>query len=301
MHTPRNGHAAAVVNGKVYVIGGEPSPQASLGTVEEYDPTTDTWTWKAEMPTKRTFLCACAVEGKIYAFGGVTAGVPRAVWNPATLDVYDPAIDTWTTGADMPISTCLAGACVENGRIYVMGGVPEGLLHDPPVSIVQEYDPATDTWTRKADMPTARSGLCLCASGGRVYAIGGGAYGGAASSSVEAFDPESDGWTAKPGLPTGRLGLSAAFVDGRIYAIGGARDFHPASGLSTVEAYDATLGPGVSITWEAGMMRISWRGILQVIDALDGSSWQDSSPRQCPLVIGPYQAAPMQFYRAREL
>jgi len=41
------------------------------------------------------------------------------------------------------------------------------------LSPVEEYDPATDTWTRKADMPTARSGLTTCAVNGKMYAIGG--------------------------------------------------------------------------------------------------------------------------------
>jgi N-acetylneuraminic acid mutarotase len=238
MHTARNGHAVAAVNGKIYVIGGEPSPQASLAIVEEYDPATDTWTRKADMPTKRTFLCACTVDGKIYAFGGVTAGVPGAKWNPSALEVYDPATDTWATRSSMITPTCMAGACVVNGKIYVMGGVPGGLLEDPAISIVQEYDPATDTWTPKANMPTARSGLSLSAVGGRVYAIGGGTFGGATFSTVEEYDPAADTWTTRPDMPTARLCLSTAVVNGRIYAIGGARDWYPASGMSTVEEYD---------------------------------------------------------------
>jgi len=238
MPTARNGHAAAVVNGKIYVIAGEPSPQASLATVEEYDPATDTWKRKADIPTKRTFLSACALDGKVYAFGGVTAGHPGAEWNPSTLEVYDPATDTWTTRARMPVATCVAGACVLNGKIYVMGGVPGGLVHDPAVSTVQEYDPATDTWKRKANLPTARACLSVSAVGGRVYAIGGGTYGGATFSTVEEYDPASDSWMTKPDMPAARLYLSTAVVNGRIYAIGGAREFYPGSGMSTVEEYD---------------------------------------------------------------
>ena len=238
MPTARNGHAAAAVNGKIYVIGGEPSPQASLATVEEYDPATDTWKRKADIPTKRTFLSACALDGKVYAFGGVTAGHPGAEWNPSTLEVYDPATDTWATRASMPIATCVAGACVLNGKMYVMGGVPEGLVHDPAVSTVQEYDPATDTWKRKANLPTARACLSVSAVGGKVYAIGGGTYGGATFSTVEEYDPASDSWMTMPDMPAARLYLSTAVVNGRIYAIGGAREFYPGSGMSTVEEYD---------------------------------------------------------------
>jgi N-acetylneuraminic acid mutarotase len=238
MPTRRNGLATAAVDGKIYAIGGEPSPQASLGIVEQYDPLTDTWTRKADMPTKRTFLSACTLDGKIYVFGGVTAGVPGAEWNPSAVDMYDPTTDTWETKGPMLTPTCMAGTCAVNGKIYLMGGVRGGLLHDPAISMVEEYDPATDTWAPKNDMPTARSGLSLSAAGGKIYAVGGGTYNQTAFSTVEEYDPATDSWTSKPDMPTARLGLSTAIVNGRIYAIGGASNFYPGTGMSTVEEYD---------------------------------------------------------------
>ena len=238
MPTRRNGLATAVVNAKIYAIGGEPSPQASLAAVEEYDPSTDAWTRKADMPTKRTFLSACTLDGKIYVFGGVTAGVPGAIWNPSAVDVYDPATDTWETRGPMLTPTCMAGVSSVNGKIYLMGGVRGGLLHDPAISMVEEYDPATDTWMYKSDMPTARSGLSLSTVDGKIYAIGGGTYGQKAFSTVEEYDPATDSWTTKPDMPTARLGFSTAIVNDRIYAIGGAKDWYPSTGISTVEEYD---------------------------------------------------------------
>ncbi len=242
MPTRRNALATAVVNGKIYAIGGEPTPQASLGTVEEYDPATDTWMRMADMPTPRTFLCACAVDGKIYAFGGVTAGVPGADQNPSALEVYDPALNTWETKASMPTPRGLAAACMANGKIYVMGGVT-GSTHNPGLSTVEVYDPATDTWAPRAAMPTGRSLPAASEVGGRVYVIGGGTFGGPTFSSVDVYDPATDTWTSGAPMPTARLGLSTSAVNGRIYAIGGAQDFHPATGMSTVEEYDLVPPP----------------------------------------------------------
>lgn len=242
MPTRRNALATAVVNGKIYAIGGEPTPQASLGTVEEYDPATDTWMRMADMPTPRTFLCACAVDGKIYAFGGVTAGVPGADRNPSALEVYDPALNTWETKASMPTPRGLAAVCVANGKIYVMGGVT-GSTHNPGLSAVEVYDPTTDTWAPRAAMPTGRSLPAASEVGGRVYVIGGGTFGGPTFSSVDVYDPATDTWTSGAPMPTARLGLSTSAVNGRIYAIGGARDFHPATGMSTVEEYDLVPPP----------------------------------------------------------
>ena len=44
-----------------------------------------------------------------------------------------------------------------------MGGIPT----------IEEYDPMTDTWTKKADMPTARFAPATSAVNGFIYVIGG--------------------------------------------------------------------------------------------------------------------------------
>jgi hypothetical protein len=55
---------------------------------------------------------------------------------------------------------------------------------------VEEYDPATDTWTRKADMPTARDSLSTSVVNGKIYAIGGAMSGdGVSLSIIEEYDP----------------------------------------------------------------------------------------------------------------
>ena len=79
--------------------------------------------------------------------------------------------------------------------------------------------------------------------------------------------------------------------------LGGARDFYPGSGLPTVEECDPALGPGVSIT-RAGTMELSWRGVLQWTETLDGGTWRDLNLPICPFPINPSGA--MKFYRARQ-
>ncbi len=62
----------ATLNGKIYVIAGGTTTTANL--VEEYDPTTDKWTKDAPMVTGRFNHQAVAVNGKIYAIGGMPSG-----------------------------------------------------------------------------------------------------------------------------------------------------------------------------------------------------------------------------------
>jgi N-acetylneuraminic acid mutarotase len=64
---------------------------------------------------------------------------------------------------------------------------------------VEEYDPTTDTWTKKDDMPTARAGCSGAVINGKMYVIGGGTIDpnnpGSfldALSTVEEYTPE--GW-----------------------------------------------------------------------------------------------------------
>jgi hypothetical protein len=70
------------------------------------------------------------------------------------------------------------------------------------LAITQEYDPVTDTWTSKTDMPTARRALSIGVENGKIYAIGSGT--GGVSGAVEAYDPATDTWTQKADMPTAR-------------------------------------------------------------------------------------------------
>ena len=94
---------------------------------------------------------------------------------------------------------------------------------------------AEDTWTRKADMPTARFGLSTSVVNAKIYAIGGVSTG--ALPTVEKYEPAMDTWTRKADMPTARVFFSTSVVNGKIYAIGGILG-PVGAGLRTVEEYD---------------------------------------------------------------
>jgi N-acetylneuraminic acid mutarotase len=103
---------------------------------------------------------------------------------------------------------------VVNGIIYVIGGYNGAVL-----STNEAYDPATNTWTTKASMPTARDALTSSVVNGIIYVIGG--YNGAYLSTNEAYDPATNTWTTKASMPTARRWLTSSVVNGIIYVIGG--------------------------------------------------------------------------------
>ncbi len=237
MPTARYLAGSAVVDGKIYVIGGAPVKNYSgqTKTVEEYDPAADTWTTRADMPTARQGLCAAAVDGIIYAIGG---------WSPqkvSTVEAYDPATDTWTRKADMPTARSLSAIAVVDSKIHVISGYIN--TKAPWVtSAVEAYDPATDTWTKKADIPTARYGVTACVVDGRIYVSGGltkWADPETGVLTVEVYDPATDTWAQASDMPVGpRDHHTANVVDGRMYLIGG--NVWPVEFMSpVVDVYDS--------------------------------------------------------------
>jgi N-acetylneuraminic acid mutarotase len=130
MPTPRHHLTSAVVDGKIYAIGGRHTgiQQVQLNNNEMYDPVNDSWTPKAPMPSERSGIgSARASGGSIYVFGGEICDMrynsSRMVFN--NNERYEPKIDKWTVETSMP--TARHGPSVQfvNGSIYVIGGGPE--------------------------------------------------------------------------------------------------------------------------------------------------------------------------------
>jgi N-acetylneuraminic acid mutarotase len=75
MPTARSGLGAALIDGKIYVIGGEGWVD-ELGGVfrsnEAYDPKSDSWVEKTPMPTARHGFAKGVLDGKLYAVSGVS-------------------------------------------------------------------------------------------------------------------------------------------------------------------------------------------------------------------------------------
>ena len=196
---------------------------ASVGLAAE-----DTWIYRADMPTARTWAGGCVIDGKIYVIGGGTSASSVT----SAVEVYDPIVDTWTKLANMPSGRCFHATCTFDGKIYVFGGVSPGVFSTAKNN-VYVYDPQIDTWTQKADMPNANAHRGIAVVDGTIYLIGGGPVG-----LNLAYNPITESWTQKADMPTARTNLSACVVDGKIYAIGGATEDWREFSYKHVEVYD---------------------------------------------------------------
>jgi N-acetylneuraminic acid mutarotase len=239
MPTARAMPAAAVLDGRIYVIGGAVGMDAMLGTVEVFDPQVDAWQRQSDMPTPRGYATACVVDGIIYVLGGARLSSASV----STVEAYNPLTDTWTKKADMPTPRQGIAACEVDDLIYVIGGVVQPTL---PTAATEAYDPKTDTWTTRKSMPIAAGVVSSAVVDGKIYVMGGGLAGSAGSATTLVYDPKADTWTQKADMPTARMGSCACALDGIIYVIGGT-PYGGGPALATVEAYNPATNTWVTI------------------------------------------------------
>lgn len=188
--------------------------------VMEYDPGTDRWIRKHDIPVYYHHMSLTEVGGRIYMFGGFSMPKEgKAMWVPVTDSwEYDPQADTWRALAPLPAARGSANAVQVKGRIHAIGGArfPAGLkeswVHPSRLIAIgthEVYDPATNTWTKAADMPTPRNHAAAGAVGNRIYVNGGRAGSVFISVAqnldlVEAYDPATDQWLLRAPMPTPR-------------------------------------------------------------------------------------------------
>ena len=196
----------------------------------------------APAPTARTEVAVAALDGLIYVVGGFETPSSWKIWQSSVstkVEVYDPATNRWSSRPDLPMGLHHAGAAVLDGALYVVGGftVSDDMLWNPSDRVFR-FNPADETWTERAPLPTARGGLAVTALQGKLYAVSG--YDGLRNpAAVEVYDPARDQWTAAAPLPTPRDHLAAVTLGETLYAIGGRVRLDYRENLSTVEAYQA--------------------------------------------------------------
>jgi N-acetylneuraminic acid mutarotase len=270
MPTPRWLAAAAVVDGRIYVVGGAGDEDYTpTAAVEAYDPATDSWQVLADLPSALWGPAAAAADGKIYVIGG-GSGDPFGERDlSAGIQVYDPATDGWDLASDMTTARAFAGVAVMDGLVYVAGGSTNlttggGALKHSVTGELEVYDPQTDSWTLSSPMAEPRTGHALAAVDGRLLAFGGfsaddrGAY---SVAPVEAFDPFTRRWREETVMPNPRWGVGAAVVDGTVHLIGGGHGTPHLSGAYSVDSYDPDL-------------YTQWTEIAAHLAGSSGSQWR---------------------------
>lgn len=139
MPTPRTLMVVEAVNEKLYAIGGGPSPADAVSTVEIYDPSSNSWNTGRSMPTARSSACSAVIDDKIYVSGGGSGGRYEGPIH-ATVEVYDPETDSWSSVPDLPTARWALACSSFKERLFVIGGAGDWESH-PGLPDVESYVP----------------------------------------------------------------------------------------------------------------------------------------------------------------
>jgi len=238
-------HGALVAVGtKLYLFGGFRLPDTGrpgwvpVADAWMYDSASGQWSALPPMSRPRGALAAAAVGGKIYLVGG--AGLPHGADLPDglrpgsaidmldALEVFDTETTTWRALAPMPTPRNHHSVAAVGNKLYVIGG-RVGSCYSGGLSaniwMNDEYDIATDTWTARSPMPTARSGTGIAVIDNEIHVLGGEGWvedeAGGVFRTHEVYDPKSDSWTRAAPMTTPRAGFAVAAIGEKIYTVSG--------------------------------------------------------------------------------
>ena len=290
MPTARGGLGVAVVDDKIYAIGGL-SGDAPLGNNEQYDPVANAWTAESPMPTARSGFAIAVYNNTIYCIGGT---INHAYVGNA--EVYDPATNTWETKASMPTPRADLIANVVGDKIYLIGG--KKYTNNSPyfgeTGINEVYDPVNNTWTTKAPMPTPVYGYASAVVDGKIHFIGGSyapQYEGSSAfvSCQQVYDPQTDNWSLAASFPDfASYGAAAVtqnyMAPANLYFLGGYY-LNQISGKTLIYSpINGSWTSGVSMPTPRAYLGVAViNDVLYAIGGFDGNNWLNVNEKYNPV------------------
>ncbi|KAJ8599457.1 hypothetical protein CTAYLR_008048 [Chrysophaeum taylorii] len=216
--------------------------------------------------------------GKFYLMGG------RGV---RPTNIYDPATDEWSDGAELDNIHHFQAVALNDGRILLPNAFTELWPDEDPLEYILYYDPATDSFTEGPTIPDVdrrRGAGGAVLYNDLVYVVGG-IKNGHTNGTVtlfDVFDPSTEIWTAIENEPAhARDHASAVVVGDKLYFAGGRRSEVNVFSLLTpqVDVYDFLADLWITLenplpTPRAGVAAVAFFSKLIVIG---GESDQDDA------------------------
>jgi N-acetylneuraminic acid mutarotase len=208
-------------------------PDVAPGPAARATLESNTWIPRRNIPSYWADLSTATVpnaagESIVYAIGG--SGETRACLG--RVRAYNVTTDAWRQRADLPVALCgLNGAGVIRGKIYVSGGARSDGRRELSASLFV-YDPATNVWTRKRDMPEAGAGGVTGVIQGRLYVVTVNQDGVAR---FFRYNPATDAWARLPSTSYWWLGGGGGVINGKLYLMAqGVKVYDPSANQWTI-------------------------------------------------------------------
>jgi len=213
----------AVVNGKIYVIGGRDEVGARFNYNEEYDPIANSWTTKASIPTQEDAGAIVAYNGKIYVAGGYPNGKKHYV--------YDPQLDSWSDDpTDLPFQIWDCGSALIGQYFYIIGGSADANVY----TSVIKYDLINGgSWSNAGWMSFGFAKCAVSVHNGKMYVFT--SNWAQIHQHCGVFDPSTGSWTNLSDAPYPFMAATPTSIDGYVYLL---RDSAGSNYMPNFFAYD---------------------------------------------------------------
>jgi Kelch motif/Calx-beta domain len=277
--------SAACLDERIYVLGGY-NGSSVLDQMFIYDIATNRWrTVLHALPTTRMAAALGAWQGKLYLAGGIISKTPSPTITN-TLNIYDIASDTWTTGSPLSHPAAFPGYTQAGSYLFVAGGWTS-LNPTVTISSTSRLDLAVGSWVSGPALPAQRADFALLSSATSLYVLGGVDTTGALTSTVIRLDRSnwpSGGWTAAlPDLSQATRSFQAACTQvdaGRAWIPGG----YSGSAISAnryrpvYEGCSLQTTTNVSVTFQAKLNVAAGKAVTNTaILSAGGATFQASS------------------------
>ncbi|XP_053452137.1 kelch-like protein 33 isoform X2 [Nycticebus coucang] len=149
-------HAAAVLEGRLYMSGGCSGTGQYLASLLHYDPKLEKpGTLLSPMGVPRAAHVMAALGGQLYVAGGL-----GETGDLLSFETYEPKTDSWTQLAPLPSPHVGAAGAVLQGEFLVLGGYSHqtyALSH-----LVHAYCPGLGRWLCLGTLPRPRAEMPAC-------------------------------------------------------------------------------------------------------------------------------------------
>ncbi len=268
----RSRHCAVLLDGEIFVLGGENAQGQTMSAVDAYDLRFNSWRSRASLPEPLANLAATALNGRIYVAGGSAnrTDVEGEIVLSDRLYALDPAQERWESVGVLPSQLAGASLVAAGDFLYLLGGWDGERMRDEvwrtqPQAGAEAGDAAGAPlrWELAARLNTPASFFGAVVVNNSLYVVGG--YDGQrALAEAAALDLTTGEWQRLPSMSTPRSGLTAIYDGMAIFALGGGWT----KAIDTHERYDAFANQWSNFP---SPFRGEWRHLGAA--ALDGHIW----------------------------
>ncbi|HLL55150.1 MAG TPA: kelch repeat-containing protein, partial [Myxococcaceae bacterium] len=207
-------------------------------------------------------------SGKVLVAGGLNSGGAHR-----TVDLYEPATNTWSAAAPLLSHRRSHTATrLGSGKVLVTGGWGGTAL-----ATTELYDPTTNTWAAGPSLSAARYGHTATElPSGKILVVGGQDSAGSVAT-AELFDPTHQTWTSAGTLANARAFHTATRVADKVLAAGGRGQGNTV--LATAEVYDPATN--------------AWSSVESMVGARVDHAAVYSAPLNRVLAIGGWRGSPL--------